>query len=105
ALETGSSRAGIRSRIVHHSTCTVAALGAGVFTAGAVFGQGQLWLHQFGTPAYDRASALVPDSAGGFFAAGSNVLDPWLARYDADGQRLWHRADLGSPEHDSAAAL
>ncbi|MCH7793406.1 MAG: SBBP repeat-containing protein, partial [Planctomycetes bacterium] len=80
----------------------------------------QLWIRQFGDSADDAGSALAPDGEGGVFVAGGtdNSLagpnagcmpqycssDVFLARYDANGNRLWIR-QFGTSAEDSAFAL
>jgi hypothetical protein len=74
----------------------------------------QLWIRQFGTADYDCATALAPDAAGGFFATGwtsgnlggnfAGISDPWLARYDSDGNRLWI-LQFGTAARDEAFGL
>lgn len=73
-----------------------------------------LWIRQFGTGVRDEASALLPDGAGGVFLAGTTTgslggpnlegNDAYLARFDAEGNRLWHR-QFGSASTEWANAL
>ncbi|MCH8270364.1 MAG: SBBP repeat-containing protein, partial [Planctomycetes bacterium] len=75
----------------------------------------RLWIRQFGTNRQDRARALAPDGAGGVFVAGETngslggpfaggLRDAFLARYDADGNRLWIR-QFGNDGTEWASAL
>jgi FOG: WD40-like repeat len=69
------------------------------------------WKRQLGTPDYDSAKAVVADSAGNAYLAGTTAgslvgashgdYDAWLAKYDATGKILWKR-QLGTPEYDGA---
>ncbi|MFG0283488.1 MAG: SBBP repeat-containing protein [Phycisphaerales bacterium JB039] len=74
----------------------------------------RLWITQFGTEDYEEVRALLPDGAGGVFAAGktagslagpgAGLDDAWLARYDASGARLWV-AQFGSSGDDGISSL
>ena len=81
----------------------------------AAHAQEQIWLRQFGSSGNDRARALVPDGAGGVIVAGETngslggpfaggLRDAFLARYDADGNRLWIR-QFGNGSTERASAL
>ena len=74
-----------------------------------------LWARQFGSTSWDFAFAAATDGAGGVFIAGSvlgpvdgqpyaGVEDIFLARYDADGNRLALRV-FGTSAHDQALGL
>jgi hypothetical protein len=75
------------------------ALGGGDAFVARYDGAGnRLWIRQFGTSQFDVATALAPDSIGGFFVGGlvktappSADLDGWVARYDRQGNELWTR--------------
>lgn len=70
-----------------------------------------LWKRQLGTPSHDYAIGMATDAAGHVFltgytggslaAANQGLADPWVAKYDADGQLLWTQ-QLGSTENDIA---
>ena len=53
----------------------------------------QLWLLQFGTNGFDRATALATDGVGGVIVAGWTAGSPggFLVRYDGAGNLLWTR--------------
>jgi hypothetical protein len=76
----------------------------------------RLWIRQFGTPAWDSASALAADGSGGVYIAGrtrgslggpnSGGPDVYLARYNASGQQLWVRQfGSGLPGGENIAGL
>jgi catechol 2,3-dioxygenase-like lactoylglutathione lyase family enzyme len=65
------------------------ALAAGALVLSPAAAQDRIWLRQFGTQYTDRATSLAADGQGGIFAYGTTGIDPWLARYDAAGNRLW----------------
>jgi hypothetical protein len=109
-------------------------LGGGVFFAGFTTGSlagpnagyydlvlarydtagNQVWLTQFGTEEDDRALALMPDGAGGFFVGGytggdlagpsAGGLDAFFAHYDADGHQT-SITQFGSKRDDGLSAL
>jgi hypothetical protein len=74
----------------------------------------RLWLRQFGTPGDDVARALILRPAGGFFVAGSTSgdlaapgaggLDAFIARHDANGERVWIR-QFGASGDEIAFAM
>jgi hypothetical protein len=74
----------------------------------------QLWARQFGSEQADLCEAACADSAGGVILSGrtSGVLgvasfgfgDAWIARYDADGNRLWI-VQVGTPAPEALMAL
>ncbi len=92
---------------------------AGVVLTGVavpVVAQERVWIRQFGTVGDEEAKALTADGSGGFYVAGDTngmmtgtrmgLPDPWLARYQADGTRLWIRQFGGTwPESAFAWAL
>ena len=58
----------------------------------------QTWIQQWGTQRPNIAKSLAPDGAGGLFVSGHGLrlsggqggdLDAWVARYDANGSRIW----------------
>lgn len=74
----------------------------------------RLWAVQFGTGVHDVAVAAAPDGAGGVFIGGRTggslggpklgKYDAFLARYDADGNRLWI-TQYGTAQSDGIFAL
>ena len=74
----------------------------------------RLWIRQFGSVVGDLILALAPDGAGGVMVAGhtwGNLAapnagnpDPFLARYDSTGNRLWIR-QFGTGDFSYARAL
>jgi hypothetical protein len=76
--------------------------------------QNQLWIHQFGTSAYEGTSGSATDGVGGVYACGATLgslggpnagyYDAWLARYDSVGNRLWCRQFGGSNADVAPAA-
>ncbi len=85
-----------------------------VFVARYDANGNQLWVRQFGTTVTDDPFALASDGAGGVMVAGSTsgslgganagATDAFVARYDADGTRLWIR-QFGTSTTDEALAL
>lgn len=74
----------------------------------------RVWLIQFGSAGAERAFGLASDDAGGAYVAGDSWgdlaapnaggADAWIARYDADGNRLWIR-QFGTLNSDRCAAI
>ncbi len=74
----------------------------------------QQWTRQFGSIVEDTAYALASDGVGGAFLAGRTLgsvgatnaggSDAWLARYDADGNRLWIR-QFGTSAHELGSCV
>ncbi|MGK0483409.1 MAG: hypothetical protein ACJAQ3_003392, partial [Planctomycetota bacterium] len=74
----------------------------------------QSWIQQFGTTDWDYANGVSPDGSGGVFVCGLTgddlggpsfgINDPWLARYDAAGNRTWIR-QFGGIDEESADAV
>ncbi len=74
-----------------------------------------LWIQQFGTFSTDSPAGATSDGVGGLFVAGTTEgdftgtasyfggADAWIARFDAQGQRLWSK-QLGAFEEDTVAA-
>lgn len=76
----------------------------------------RVWIRQFGTSGHEEARALAPAPGGDVYIAGetngmlgstrNGLPDPWLARYDIDGTRVWIRQFGGNwPESAWAWAL
>lgn len=80
----------------------LAAGGQDIFVAKYDTSGTQLWIHQLGTPATDRATAVATDAAGNVYVVGHTFggfdyyvnaggLDFFITKYDAQGNRLWLR--------------
>jgi hypothetical protein len=77
----------------------------------AALAQNQYWLQQFGTSVNDGVVAIAADGVGGAFIVGETLgslggpsaggFEAWLARYDANGNRLWIR-QFGTSAFDTA---
>ncbi|MEM6673201.1 MAG: hypothetical protein AAF726_10170 [Planctomycetota bacterium] len=75
----------------------------------------QLWVRQFGTSAGDGCGFAAVDGTGGIFVGGSTsgalvgpgsgVSSAWIARYDAQGERIWARQFGSSFTSCSGAAM
>lgn len=73
-----------------------------------------VWKRQIGTMEEDHALSVTTDGAGNVYLAGSTggslcgdnhgETDAWLAKYDADGNRLWIRQP-GTAGYDSAVGV
>jgi hypothetical protein len=85
------------SRVV--TRIVIAASVAAITTHAAA--QSQIWIRQFGSTEADEPRAVCTDGAGGVFVAGrtegslggpnAGFWDPWLARYDGNGNQIWIR--------------
>ena len=75
----------------------------------------ELWTHQFGTPALDRAWAVAVDGTGNIFIAGvtegilsgqtrAGLDDCFVRKLSPAGTELWTR-QFGSPAQDRATAV
>ena len=74
----------------------------------------RLWIRQLGSTEWDFGGAVAADGEGGVIVAGTTygglagtsngVSDVWIARYDADGRRLW-LIQLGTSSNDSPRGL
>ncbi|MFG0283037.1 MAG: SBBP repeat-containing protein [Phycisphaerales bacterium JB039] len=76
-------------------------MGGGVLSCAATaqHGPAPTWFVEFGTPEDDWATGVAPDGAGGVFVAGdtggdlggpsAGADDAFIARYTAQGDRLW----------------
>ena len=73
------------------------------------------WVHQFGTPGMDRATAVATDADGNAYVAGTTFggldfytnaggIDFFIAKYDATGNRLWLRQN-GTQMDDFATGI
>lgn len=64
-----------------------------MFAASGLFGQE--WLRVYGGAGFDYGYMIAPISDGGFYTAGLQAAqgsmdrDFWVARFDADGNKLW----------------
>lgn len=123
--QPGTSEADVANGIATDNAENVYAVGT---TAGVLFGNQdkdedawiakydptgtRLWARQFGTVTTDSASGVATDSARGVYIVGdtSGPLagkflggydDAWVAKYDADGKRLWAR-QIGTESGDWA---
>ncbi|MFM9994250.1 MAG: hypothetical protein ACKVU4_00455 [Phycisphaerales bacterium] len=76
---------------------------------------GPVWVRQLGTPSMDVATVLCSDGVGGVVGGGwtfggslggpnAGALDTWVARYDADGERLW-LIQFGTPSNDNPVGI
>lgn len=72
-----------------------------------------MWLRQFGAGGEDKALSVAASADGGLFVAGvtssaletlAGGLDAFLARYDADGNRIWLR-QFGTADWDEATGV
>lgn len=70
-------------------------------------GSGQLlWGDQFGAPEAQLTTDITSDGEGGAYvcgylepAMGAFLADPWLARYDSQGNQVWHLTILSGDSH------
>ncbi len=77
----------------------------------------QVWAQQFGTDGKDMVLAAAPSADGGVYLAGTTYgtlvrgevggwADAFIARYDANGNRLWiHQIGTGGAEEGVALAV
>jgi len=69
-----------------------------------------LWSRKYGGNGHEHINAIVPSGDGGFMAAGYTTsfgaggLDMYLLKFDAAGERIWHRT-YGGDNDDEALAL
>ena len=75
----------------------------------------ELWTHQFGSPAWDRANGVVVDKEGNIIVAGATQgalpgqtnaggQDAFVAKFSPVGAELWTR-QFGSPDSDGATGV
>ncbi|MBD2103361.1 SBBP repeat-containing protein [Leptolyngbya sp. FACHB-261] len=74
----------------------------------------QLWIQQFGSDGDDEAFDLVIDSQDNLFITGYTngsfggpnlgSFDPWVARYDVNGNQVWLQ-QFGTPDYDQAYSI
>ncbi|MBI3811521.1 MAG: SBBP repeat-containing protein [Nitrospirae bacterium] len=75
----------------------------------------KLWTRQFGTAGDDEASAVAVDGSGNAYVTGytygdldgntnAGLADPFLVKYDADGNKLWTR-QFGTAGTDTATGV
>ena len=77
-------------------------------------GGNQVWIHQIGSPGYEYARSVAPDTSGDVFVCGgttgdlggpiTGTNDAWLARYDRSGNQLWI-LQVGTNSDEYAAAV
>lgn len=76
-----------------------------------------LWVKQFGTSTWDDTREILSDRFGNLFLAGGTMgempgaggtkhisIDPWVARYNLDGQQKWIR-QISAPWADEINAM
>jgi len=96
-----------------HRTTLVCALTLGV--GAPSFGQGPVWVSQFGSDLHDIALTMAGDGAGGVFVGGytTGVLagstpgreDMFIARHGGDGSQLWLRQFGTAMYHERIYAI
>ncbi|MBW4681571.1 MAG: SBBP repeat-containing protein [Microcoleus vaginatus WJT46-NPBG5] len=73
----------------------------------------QVWSHQWGTADYDYANGIALDDAGNVYVSGgtgepaifdSPNADPWVIKYDAEGNQQWVKA-LNTPGRDTSSGV
>ncbi|MDJ0897242.1 MAG: SBBP repeat-containing protein [Xenococcus sp. MO_188.B8] len=80
----------------------------------------QLWTRQFGSSTFDQSFAVVTDSQGNIYQSGYTIgnvggpnkneediqpsTDPWLTKFDSDGNQLWTR-QFGTISNDDTYGL
>ena len=75
----------------------------------------EVWLKQFGTPAYESITSLIPDGSGGVIAAGTGAWggggsingqphiggqDAFIANYNSNGENTWTK-QFGSTANEN----
>jgi hypothetical protein len=86
--------------------------GDDAYTAKFDFNGNMLWLNEFGTPQFDRGTAVATDATGVYSSgytdgalAGSSYgsLDYYIRKYDTAGDVLW-TIQFGTPKYDQVWA-